>query len=109
TKLVTDQQVAARAYEIFLSRGDGKEYHDRDWLEAERELRPLTVVIVDVGENKIGLIKQLRTITGMDLARAKEVMDSDSKIVKQGMTRAEAEEIRAQLTALGASVEIRGG
>jgi ribosomal protein L7/L12 len=64
------------------------------------------VVLSAVGENKIGVIRELRDITGLELTAVKDLMDAVPKTIVCGATKKEAEKIREQLTGVGAIVEI---
>ncbi len=66
------------------------------------------VVLVSVGDNKIGVIKEVRAAaTGLGLAEAKALVESAPKTVKEGVTKEEAEEIKKKIEAAGAKVEIK--
>ncbi len=65
------------------------------------------VVITEVGQSKISVIKAVRTMTALGLKEAKELVDSAPKAVKEGVSKAEAEEVKAQLEEAGASVELK--
>jgi ribosomal protein L7/L12 len=107
---LTHDQIAVRAYEIWLARGGGDGHHAEDWFEAERDLaRPRTqfrVVLASTGENKIIVIKELRAIMGGGIEAAKVLAEQTPGTVKACATRDEAERIRQQLTAAGATVEV---
>ncbi len=64
------------------------------------------VVLVSAGDKKIGVIKEVRAITGLGLKEAKAVVDEGGK-VKEGVNKAEAEEIKTKLEAAGATVELK--
>ena len=64
------------------------------------------VVLVSAGDKKIGVIKEVRAITGLGLKEAKAVVDEGGK-VKEGANKAEAEEIKTKLEAAGATVELK--
>ena len=59
------------------------------------------------GQAKINVIKTVRSITGLGLKEAKELVDSAPKPVKEGVAKAEAEEIKTQLEEAGATVELK--
>ena len=63
--------------------------------------------LVEIGPNKIPVIKVVRELTGLGLKEAKDVVDAAPKAVKEGVTRDEAEKIKAALEEVGAKVEIK--
>ena len=65
------------------------------------------IVLADVGSSKINVIKEVRTITGLGLKEAKEMVEAAPKTVKEGVAKAEAEEIKKKLEAAGAKVEVK--
>jgi len=65
------------------------------------------VILKDAGANKIKVLKVVREITGLGLKEAKDLVDSTPKPVKEGVSKQEAEEIKAKLEAEGAVVEIK--
>ncbi|MBC8143690.1 MAG: 50S ribosomal protein L7/L12 [Armatimonadetes bacterium] len=65
------------------------------------------VILTAAGDKKIQVIKVVREITGLGLKEAKEVVDSAPKAVKEGLSKDDADKIKAQLEAEGASVEIK--
>ena len=65
------------------------------------------VVLTAIGEKKINVIKEVRAITGLGLKEAKEFVESAPKTVKEGIPQEEADELKAKLEAVGASVEIK--
>jgi large subunit ribosomal protein L7/L12 len=74
--------------------------------DAAEEKTDFDVVLTSVGEKKIGVIKEVRAITGLGLKEAKELVDSAPKAVKEGCAQDEAEAIKAQLEGAGATVEL---
>ena len=74
---------------------------------AEEEKDEFDVILVSPGDKKIGVIKEVRAITGLGLKEAKDVVDAGGKAVKEGVNKAEAEEIKAKLEAAGATVELK--
>ncbi len=74
--------------------------------EAE-EKTEFDVVLVDAGSQRIKVLKEVRTITGLGLKEAKELIDSLPKPVKEGVSKEEAEKIKKTLEDLGAKVEIK--
>ena len=64
-------------------------------------------ILTEVGPNKILVIKAVRELTGLGLKEAKDLVDGAPKAVKEGVTREEADKIKAALSEVGATVEIR--
>jgi len=65
------------------------------------------VILTAVGEKKVNVIKVVREITALGLKEAKDLVDAAPKVVKEKVSKQEAEEIKAKLTEAGASVEIK--
>jgi large subunit ribosomal protein L7/L12 len=66
------------------------------------------VVLKEMGANKIGVIKEVRSaVPGLGLAEAKALVEGAPKTIKEGVTKAEAEEIKKKIEAVGAKVEIK--
>ncbi len=65
------------------------------------------VVLTDAGANKIGVIKEVRAITGLGLAEAKALVEAGGKTVKEGATKEDADKFKKQLEAAGAKVTIK--
>ena len=74
---------------------------------AEEEKDEFDVILKSAGEKKINVIKEVRTITGLGLKEAKDLVDAGGKAVKEGVSKAEAEEIKTKLEAAGAEVELK--
>ncbi|MDO4393856.1 MAG: 50S ribosomal protein L7/L12 [Bacillota bacterium] len=74
---------------------------------AEEEQTEFTVVLKEVGAEKIKVIKAVREVTGLGLKEAKEVVDGAPSPLKEGIEKAEAEAIKAQLEEVGAVVELK--
>ena len=74
--------------------------------DAAEEKTDFDVVLQSIGDKKIGVIKEVRAITGLGLKEAKELVDSAPKAVKEGCPKDEAEAIKAQLEGAGATVEL---
>ena len=74
---------------------------------AEEEQTEFTVVLAEVGPNKIPDIKVVRELTGLGLKEAKDLVDGAPKPVKEGVSKEEAEKIKAALEEQGAKVEIK--
>lgn len=71
------------------------------------EQTEFTVVLTGAGANKINVIKVVRELTGLGLKEAKDLVDGAPKPVKEGVSKEEAEKIKAKLTEAGASVELK--
>ena len=65
------------------------------------------VILTDAGSNKIAVIKEVRTITALGLKEAKDLVEGAPKPLKQGVAKAEAEEMKKSLEAAGAKVELK--
>ena len=65
------------------------------------------VVLASAGDQKVGVIKVVRAITGLGLKEAKDIVDGAPKTLKEGVSKAEAEDIQKQLEEAGAKVEIK--
>ncbi len=74
---------------------------------AAEEKTEFDVVLASFGGNKLGVIKAVREITGLGLKEAKEMVEGAPKTVKEGVSKDEAEKIKAALTEAGATVEIK--
>ena len=74
---------------------------------AAEEKTEFDVILVEAGANKINVIKEIRGITSLGLKEAKDLVDGAPKTVKEGAPKAEAEEIKAKLEAVGAVVEVK--
>ena len=72
--------------------------------EAQTEF---TVILKDAGANKIGVIKEVRAITGLGLKEAKDLVEGAPKPVKENAPKAEAEDIKKKLEAAGAKIELK--
>ncbi len=71
------------------------------------EASEVTVVLAAAGANKIAVLKEVRAITGLGLKEAKDLVDGAPKPLKEGIKKEEAEAIKKQLEAAGATVEIK--
>jgi large subunit ribosomal protein L7/L12 len=74
---------------------------------AEPEKTEFTVVLTNAGANKINVIKEIRTITGLGLKESKDLVEGAPKNVKEGVSKEEAAKIKDQLEKAGAKVEIK--
>jgi large subunit ribosomal protein L7/L12 len=71
------------------------------------EQTEFTATIVEIGQNKIPVIKVVRELTGLGLKEAKDLVDATPKAVKEGVTKDEAEKIKAAIEEVGGKVEIK--
>ena len=74
---------------------------------AAEEKTEFDVELTEAGANKVKVIKVVREITGLGLKEAKELVDGAPKVVKEGVSKAEAEEIKTKLEAEGAEVNLK--
>ena len=74
---------------------------------AAEEKTEFDVVLTAAGDQKVGVIKVVRAITGLGLKEAKDMVDGAPKTVKEGVSQAEADDIKKQLEEAGAKVEIK--
>ncbi len=74
---------------------------------AAEEKTEFNVVFADAGSNKIAVIKEVRTITGLGLKEAKDLVEGAPQTVKEGVAKAEAEEMKKKLEEAGAKVELK--
>ncbi len=74
---------------------------------AAEEQTEFTVVLADVGANKVGVIKAVREITGLGLKEAKDLVDGAPKPVKEGVAKADAEAAKKKLEEAGAKAELK--
>lgn len=74
---------------------------------AEEGPSTVNVVLASAGANKIAVIKLVREITGLGLKEAKELVDGAPKVIKEGASKAEAEDIKAKLEEQGAKVTLK--
>ena len=75
--------------------------------EAAEEKDEFDVELTEVGPNKVKVIKVVREVTGLGLKEAKELVDGAPKVVKEGVSKAEAEEMKTKLEAEGAKVTLK--
>lgn len=74
---------------------------------AAEEKDEFDVILAEAGANKINVIKEVRAITGLGLKEAKDLVDGAPKTVKEGVAKAEAEEMKKKLEEAGAKVELK--
>ena len=76
-------------------------------VSAAEEKDEFDVILASAGGSKINVIKEVRTITGLGLKEAKDLVEGAPKPVKEGVAKAEAEELKAKLEEAGATVELK--
>jgi large subunit ribosomal protein L7/L12 len=74
---------------------------------AEEEKTEFDVILKAAGAQKINVIKEVRAITGLGLKEAKDLVEAGGKAVKEGVSKSEADDIKAKLEAAGAEVELK--
>lgn len=75
--------------------------------DAEEEQTEFDVILSAIGDKKIPVIKAVRSITGLGLKEAKDLVESAPKAIKEGVSKEDAEKLKGELEATGASVEIK--
>lgn len=75
--------------------------------ETKEEKTEFTVVLVSIGENKIPVLKELRALTNLGLKEAKDLIDNIPSVIKEKVSKEEAERIKVKLEEVGAKVEIK--
>jgi large subunit ribosomal protein L7/L12 len=75
--------------------------------EAAEEKTEFDVVLTDAGAQKINVIKEVRAITGLGLKEAKDLVEGAPKVVKEAVSKADADKLKAQLEAAGAKVDLK--
>lgn len=75
--------------------------------EAEEEQDSFDVILTEVGSKKLNVIKEVRAMTGLGLKEAKTLVESAPKPIKEGLSKEEAEDIKAKLEGVGATVELK--
>jgi large subunit ribosomal protein L7/L12 len=75
--------------------------------EAVEEKTEFDVILTGDGGNKIAVIKEVRAITALGLTEAKALVEAAPKAIKEGVNKAEAEDIKAKITAAGGTVEVK--
>ncbi len=75
--------------------------------EKAEEQTEFSVILTAVGASKVSVIKIVRTVTGLGLKEAKDLVDGAPKVIKEGVSKADAEAIQKQLTEAGATCELK--
>ena len=74
---------------------------------AAEEKTEFDVILTSFGEKKVGVIKEVRALTGLGLKDAKDLVEAAPKAIKEGVDKGEADKIKAQLEGVGATVEVK--
>lgn len=74
---------------------------------AEEEVTDVSVILKDAGGNKIAVLKEVRALTGLGLKEAKDLVDGAPKSIKDGVKKEDAQKMKEQLEAAGATVELK--
>ena len=74
---------------------------------AEEEKTEFDVVLAEVGDSKMGVIKVVKEVTGLGLKEAKEIVDGAPKTIKEAVSKADAEAMKAKLEEAGAKVDLK--
>lgn len=90
--------VSAAAGVVVAAAADAPQEEEKDSFDVE---------LTEIGPNKVKVIKVVREVTGLGLKEAKAVVDEAPKMVKEGVSKAEAEELKAKLEAEGAKVTLK--
>lgn len=99
--LKTEYGIEPAAAAVAVSGGDG------GGAAAVEEKTAFNVVLKSGGASKLNVVKIVKDLTGLGLKEAKELVDGAPKAIKEGVSKAEAEEIKTKLTEAGADVEIQ--
>ena len=89
---------AAAGVVVAAAAGDAAAAEEKDEFDVE---------LTEVGPNKVKVIKVVREVTGLGLKEAKALVDEAPKVIKEGASKAEAEEIKAKLEEAGAEIELK--
>lgn len=76
-------------------------------VESAAEQTEFDVFLTAIGDNKVSVIKAVRAITGLGLKEAKDLVDATPKVVKEGITKADADAVAKQLIEAGATAEVK--
>jgi large subunit ribosomal protein L7/L12 len=99
--LKADYGIEPAAAAVVVSGGDG------GGAAAAEEKSAFDVILKSAGASKLNVVKVVKDLTGLGLKEAKELVDGAPKPVKEGVSKAEAEDLKAKLTEAGAEVEIQ--
>lgn len=105
SKLLEDKWGVSAATPVAIAAVGGDAGGDAGGAAEEKD--EFDVILASIGEKKINVIKEVRTITGLGLKEAKELVESAPKLVKEGAKKDEAEELKKKLEDAGATVELK--
>ncbi len=103
-KMLEDEWGVSAAAPVAVAAGPAE---GGDAGEAAAQKDEFDVVLTSFGQAKVGVIKAVRTITGLGLKEAKDTVEGVPSTIKEGISQSEAEEIKKQLEEAGASVELK--
>jgi large subunit ribosomal protein L7/L12 len=106
-KLEDEWGVSAQAAPMAMPMGGMPAAGGAAEAEPEEEQTEFDVVLASFGDNKIGVIKEVRGVTGLGLKEAKELVEGLPKPLKEGIPKEEAEDIKKKLEDAGAKVEVK--
>ena len=104
SKLLEEKWGVTAAAPVAVAAAPGAANADAGGAEEKDEF---DIILASVGDKKINVIKEVRTITGLGLKEAKELVEGAPKAVKEGAKKDEAEEIKKKLEEAGATVELK--
>ena len=105
SKLLEDKWGVTAAAPVAVAAAPGAANADAGGAAEEKD--EFDIILASVGDKKINVIKEVRTITGLGLKEAKELVEGAPKAVKEGAKKDEAEEIKTKLEEAGATVELK--
>ena len=105
SKLLEDKWGVSAATPVAIAAVGGDAGGDAGGAAEEKD--EFDVILANIGEKKINVIKEVRSITGLGLKEAKELVESAPKAVKEGAKKDEAEELKKKLEDAGATVELK--
>ena len=105
SKLLEDKWGVSAATPVAIAAVGGDAGGDAGGAAEEKD--EFDVILASMGEKKINVIKEVRTITGLGLKEAKDLVESAPKVVKEGAKKDEAEELKKKLEDAGATVELK--
>ncbi|MBB55519.1 MAG: 50S ribosomal protein L7/L12 [Magnetovibrio sp.] len=105
SKLLEEKWGVTAAAPVAVAAAPGAANSDAGGAAEEKD--EFDIILASVGDKKINVIKEVRTITGLGLKEAKELVEGAPKAVKEGAKKDEAEEIKKKLEEAGATVELK--